>query len=539
LGVLLVALTAYRLTLIGRGHFYWSDERCYLPAISLVEAVGRGERREAIAQLFEAPGRVPPARPVFVLVSVVPVLLQKAVGRLFGVNPDVPAYFHAASVFNVLVSLGITGCVYVLGRRWTDSWPYGSLAALLYSLTAGANVWIRHLVPYQESLLFFLGAIGLITKCPARAPGNRGAAWVIAGLLAALSYACYPGHYAAVWITGAVVLRTGKRRWIALPVYALAATTVLAILEGLSRLVDRSYLSDLTNLAGSVTMGDPKEGFVFAWRYLRHAEGLLGLGLAAGCVAFLIQSALRHRPSAINNPCSMPAGHQNRQLAQSTARWALAAALVWYLVHASLGVFFGSMIFYGRLLMPVMPLLVLAAVAFVARLPWATVRRLAVLGLLAAAAVSFTRFAVGYHSVVYPAEFLQDTMTKLGRDIVYPANALWAEVDEDDGRPIEALDPELTVVADTRPEGSNEYVTLAPHAAAALRGTKFIGVNLKYLWYVAEEDRRFEPPPGYALAAQAVHPESFAAHLFEGRRPWERRRIVERGYTMRLYERSE
>ena len=56
--------------------------------------------------------------------------------------------------------------------------------------------------------------------------------------------------------------------------------------------------------------------------------------------------------------------------------------------------------------------------------------------------------------------------------------------------------------------------------------------------YVFEPDVRFAAPEGYRPVAEALHPAAFAATLYEMQRPWERTRLLQRRYTMRLYERA-
>ena len=516
---LIILLSCYRFTLIGKGHFYWSDERCYLPASKLVDAVAHGEYRQAAGHLYEASGSVPPARPGFVVVSVLPALAQRAIGTVASIDPATPMYYDAVSGFNVLVTLGVTCCVFALGRVWTGSSWLGLLVAVVYSLLCNANVWIRHMMPYQESLLFFLLALWLLSATPR--PGEHCVRrMVIAGLLTAFGYSCYPGHYAFVVINGIVALCRSRRWIVPTAAFGLSFTAVIGFYELLARRAGHSYVRDLTGLSGGVTMGDPKEGYAFIWHYLRDVEGPVGVVLFALFCAFAALLLWRRRSRI-----------------PRAARVAIIAAVACYLFHASMGVFGGGMVFYGRVLMVYLPFMVGGAVLGLAHIPRTRLRRLAVCGLLAASVGSFSIFAARYGRVVYPAEFLQDTMAYLGRQIIYPPNVLWGFVDGSERDTVEAVDPELTMVVEPRPDGSKAYVLLASHAQAHECDRRFIGVNLKYMWYVRHRYDRFTPPAGYALVAEALHPEVFPATGYEGRKPWERKRIRQRRYTMRIYER--
>lgn len=515
--VLLGLLGVYRWTLIDRGHFNWGDELCYLPASDLIDSVSRGEFAEAGVHLFEAGRDVPPARPGFVLISVIPTLAQRGVEALGGAARDTVRSFDVASAFNVLVTLGITACLFGVGRRWTGSAWAGLLIAAVYSLLCNANVWIRHLLPYAESLLIFLGALYILS--PAKKISGRRTA--VAGVLSGFAYACYPGHYAFVLINAVVATLRSRSRVLSPALFAIAFVSVIGAFEAAAQMTGRSYLQDLRSLSGTISMGDPKEGFVFLWHYLQDVETVVGIMLLALFLAFA--GLVLWRRSANIPPA---------------ARIAMVAAIVCYLFHASMGVLVGRMVWYGRVLMMYLPFLVGGAVLMVFHVRWVWGRRILVGSLLAASAVSFATFAVEYRQVVYPADFLQETMTALGRDVRYPPNALWGRPQLDPPETIERFDPALSMVTDTRPGGSDKYVSLVSHDAAAARRPEFICTNFKYLWYVRERYDRFEPPPGYTLVGEALHPEAFRAAWYEGRKPWERRRIQQRQYKMRIYRRG-
>jgi hypothetical protein len=269
-------------------------------------------------------------------------------------------------------------------------------------------------------------------------------------------------------------------------------------------------------------MGDPREGYVFVWHYLRDVEGIVGV-LLLGLFGVFILCVLWRR---------------NVRLSPAS-RVAMVAAVGCYLLHASMGVFAGKMVFYGRVLLIYLPFVVGGAVIALGHIQSLRLRRWCVGALCAASAISFSQFALTYARVVYPAEFLQETMAGLGREIRYPPSALWGMLNADPKATVERFDPELMMVADTRPEGSDAYVHLASHRVGHGQCPRFICVNLKYVGYVRDRYDRFVPPDGYALIAEAPHTELFPACWYEGRKPWERRRIRERRYTMRIYERTD
>jgi len=169
--VLLALLAVYRFSLIDRGHFAWGDENRYLSAGRLVDALSAGDYRGAVGHLFGAGPGAPAARPAFIFISVPADLFQRAVGTLRGIGPESPAYYDAASALTVIVTLGVTWVVYVIGCVWTKCRWYGLLAAVIYSLLCNANVWIRHLVPYNVSMLFGLWALWSLSAMAVRGVG--------------------------------------------------------------------------------------------------------------------------------------------------------------------------------------------------------------------------------------------------------------------------------------------------------------------------------------------------------------------------------
>ncbi len=520
--VLLALLAVYRFSLIGRGHFAWRDEHCYLPAGRLVDALSAGDYRGAIGHLLKAGLGVPPARPAFVLVAVVAELLQRAVGALRGLDAQSPAYYDAASALNVIVTLCLTWLVYAIGCAWTKCHWYGLLAAAVYSLLCNANVWIRHLVPYNLSMLFGLWALWSLS---AMAVSGACPTWrvLLAGASTAMAYACYPGHYAFVLINGMVALLCMRPRVRGACAFALSALAVVGAFELTARLIGGSYVADLRSLSATIGMGDRKEGYIFIWHYLRDVEGIVGIVLMALFLAFALL-VLWRRDARIPRP----------------ARVAILTALACYMCHASMGVVFSKMVFYGRLLMVYLPILVLCAVlalAHVGRGRAPGLRRTGI-GILAVASVySFALFARDYARVTYPAEFLQSTMKRLGRTVRYPPNVLWDHVGPRDAAALESVDPELAVVSDPCPEGTKSWIRLAEHDAVHATRPQFIGVNIKFTWYIPQRYDRFVPPTGYELVAETPHPHVFRAAWYEGRKPWERRRLSDRPFTMRVYRR--
>lgn len=525
----LALLAAYRLTLIRTGHFFWGDEIRYLRAVELIDDVARGDYRSAAGRLFQSLGR-----PGFILISVVPTWLSRIVypDALSNVNPLAP--YDAAAIFNVVVSLVITIAIYALARAWRMRGGYALLAAVTYSLLAQSNVWIKHLVPYNESLLLFLIALWLLSRKTCTDP--KSFRWItLAGGLSAFAFATYPGHYMFVVVNFVCVvlsLQTSgevsrldnirphlsrahriKRTF----AFCIGAAVSVLFFECLARYAGTTWIGSTSQF--SPTMGLLSEGYVFAWHYLINAEGLVGLILAVLFVLFIGRAVYYRR--------------------MDSAAVASLIAIACYLIHATLGVVFHKTVFYGRILLMYVPFVVIGAVLAIEGIRSAAVRRIATCMILLATCYSFVQFAWSYSKLTYPADFWYDA-------VAVDSNAKLLSPDElygsRDGSPFglsHQTDQWFSMVADTQPEGSNAYVPLANHQDEGLGKSRLIGVNIRWMFYISENNDRFQAPSSHGLIGEAIHPLAFPPLQFEGFRPCERKRMQERQYTMRIYQRND
>ena len=506
--VLLIALAGYRFSLIGSGHCFFADEWAYDCAAPLIDHLSVGEYFFGVIQLY-----TPSARPGFVLISVIPTVLQRAAGALAGIDPGSLRYYDAAAAFNVLVSLGVSGCIFTLGRIWTRSSWHALFITVVYSLLCNTNVWIRHLVPYNESLLLLLSALCIASSEP---PSRRQAFYraLAAGFLSALAFACYPAYYLGVLINLAVLLAVFRPRLMAGTAYGAAAASVVAAFELAAWSVGTSYFAGMLDqqarqsrwASAPWNQGSVEEGYVFVWRYLKEVEGPVGVFifvLFAACVVFVLVRRGRRLPWA--------------------ARAGTVAAVACYLLHATRAEVFQSTIFFGRYFGLYLPFLVCGAVLSLQHIPFPRVRRLTTGAVILVSVWSFADFARRYAQVTYPADLLEATMAGSSIDVPIP-------------RHIEGLGPEFAMVVDGLPEGLGTSV--ASHEAARVSGARFIAVNLKCMYYSPERYEPFAAPQGYALVVSAVHPTAFVATAFESCPPQVRKRLRERRHTMRIYEQA-
>ncbi|RJP36220.1 MAG: hypothetical protein C4547_07710 [Phycisphaerales bacterium] len=555
--LLLLAVGAYRVALTEVGRFHFGDERKYKLAVFALDEFARGDPRAAVARICDPFGG---GRPGFILYGLVPAGLQRAAARWTSVSPFRLEYYQIPAWLNVVVTLGTAWMFFVLAGRWTGSEGTALAATLVYSLLFNTSAYVRHLVPYDQSLMCFLASLLVLT--PKRVDGVRadaraadggperagvrpvsGAAdsgqgqaelrsnaararqWTrgaAGGVLAGLGFACYPGYYAFPVITGAVCLAARKGRFARTIAFALASAGVLLALEGLHAIGGTSYFGQLHGLSGTITMGDFSESYRYAWRYLSDVEGaagmvllpLFGVGVGAVC-----------RPRTVD-------------LAPQQ-RAALCAAIIGFLWHATAGALLHFMVFYGRLLHMYLPFLVMGAVTALHALRPRRLRVAAFVALAMISAGSFVPIARRYATLSYPADIFERVAERWAVTILNPAAWLWVRSGGFVRHPNVPDRPVAAMVMEERPEGQRGYVHTASHQAARTAGADLILVNFHWLFLPDAPESVFVPPAGYELIVEAPHPNAFPGNAYEVYGPAQRQRIRERGYTMRIYRRTE
>lgn len=515
--VFLALLASFRIAQAFSGHFQFADELRYLAAESLVDDLQAGQFREAAGQVFTAS-----ARPGFVLVSVIPVSMQRTAESVFHIPRGSRESYHIAAVFHVLVSLTIALTLYALARHWLSSGWGALLVTGVHALLTGSNLWIRHMVPYYESLCLMLIALMIVMRAQtSTAPARRTAVW--AGVLSSLGYACYPGYYGFVIVIAAVLATVSKRRMSDLLVFGSCFAAVLLSFEVVSRWAGASYFEHMATLSRMIYFGSSEENHVFFWRYLGEVEGPVGIAIIGLVGLFGLQAWRKAAAGEWSIPGSLIV--------------AVAAVVGAYLIHANQSIRRYPTVFNGRLMLMYMPILIVAAVAALLRIRSVGLRRVGCAGLAFASAWSFVLFAPWFARVQYPADVFLDLVEARGLGGDLPANVLWTNIGTNrdhrtsNGRPLFAL------VADTYPAGFTTI--LASHADTAKRDARIIGVNLKWIRDVPEQVDTFAVPDAYHLVAETANIWAMPAFLFEDRGPIERGRLCERRSTARIYERDD
>jgi hypothetical protein len=398
-----VVVTLVRLSLVGKGTMAFIDERRYITAMLGLRELCAGHGL-AFLQAIHSMG----ARPGDGLWRAIPGLGQAALLLGFGLNPNAPPSLQVPQVFNVLVISLNALLLYKIYRRFF-SVGLALLGVAFYSSLVNTNVYLRHLLPYDHALFFFLWALWALLSAPENGLLRR---YALVGLLAGVSHAVYPGYFMGPVLLTAV----GTVRLLASPIELLSfrrfapvvgllasLLAVLAFFELTALASGTSYIASSRYIAGTITQGSFAEGFSFIGRYYWAVEKGVGVGLL-GLFGWGLLVCGR------GWPVSLPGKSSEVLIARNTLVIGAFAAWFGYACFATVG---HKLVFYGRILHFFAPFVVLGALValqfMASRLPLSRV--LLATG-LAISALTFADFAWAYCQVEYPC------------DIVYQHNIL-------------------------------------------------------------------------------------------------------------------
>jgi hypothetical protein len=487
LAVLLLCFGAYRLLLAQSGQLYWPDEYRYLHALHVLDELRKGEISQGLHWIFGVEAGVA-SRPSYILISLVPAALQGVANLVFQVQPDDAAFYRIPAIANVAVSLGVAGTLYYLIWSLSGDRLMAWAGTAVHGLLANTNMYVRHLFPYDESLLLFLLSLGILLRQGSPSSIQRAG---LAGVLSGAAATVYPGYSLFLFVPLAALLADRPVDWRSVMAFGGAAAAVGLFWEMIARVGGFSFIGASKRFSKTFTPARPEdlqgsyeEGFTFLPIYLAQVEGLAGILLCLLVVVFLFMAARK-----------VFARRQVAIVMGTVASIVLFAATV-QVWHRAL--------FYGRIVHMFLPMMVLAAMLVLAqlRLPWA---RYGGVGLMLAASIlSFIPVAASGLEIRFPKD--------LGREL----SATYGSRMKICGM-------------DGHPDGSN---------SERLDDCDLFLEHARHL-YPLPESWRSSPPPGFVPLRQFPHPMQFRPYWYEGFTPEERRRLAETPPVISLYRKVE
>lgn len=489
LGVCLGFLALYRLSVGHTGQLYWPDEYRYLHALHVLDELRKGELGRAVYWIFGAEAGVA-SRPSYILLSLVPAAGQGVANVAFGMSPAHPLFYAIPVVFNVFVSVALGLAVYALLALVTDDGWLAATGAAVHGMLANTNMYVRHLFPYDLSLLLFVAALVVLLGRSNDGPLTSGRC-LLAGMLTGAAATTYPGYYLFGLIPLGALAAVRPFAWRPPAAFVAAVVGVAACWEIVARVGGYSFVGASQRFSTTFApdtlagvQGAYDEGFRFLPLYLVEVEGVVGGLLVLSLVAFLM--------------LALGARFERSVVAMT------GAALAAYLIYATAVQVLHQFVFYGRLVHMYVPFVVLAAVLVMRELKRPALRYGAAAVLFLAALVSFVPVAASAWTIRFPKD-VERALSSEGTG----AGAALCKL----------------------PQPSPETADALP------AGCEILLANARHL-YPLPAQWRPSAPAGFALAGQFAHPMQFRPYWFEGYTPEERARLQADPPTISVFTRS-
>ncbi|MCC3158810.1 glycosyltransferase family 39 protein [Hymenobacter sp. 15J16-1T3B] len=392
-GVIVIVLA--RLFFVGKGTMAFPDETRYQSSLMATKSLLEGDWQTFSAKVASTSGR-----PGDAIVRLVPALLQNVAYSVSGLNLQSPKSLLIPVIVNWLVLAASTFLFYKVARLLLRDDMLGLLATLIYAGLINTNVYMRHVLPYDFAMCLMLYVLYTVLRQKQQGKNWTYGFFAKVGFLSVFLITVYPGFYMAPFIVLAVLLDNRnpfvllKKYFAGIVVYGLAGASVLLLFELIARLGGASYLISSFHLAHTIDQGSYEEGFSFIFKYLYQVEGVIGVALIALFalyVVYLIRNLLKSYKD-------------HSELADLDKLVLVVAAF--YCLHGFCTYFVHKMVFYGRLMHPFIPFVVIGAVSVIPRLAAPVLRRTLTYALPIMAVVSFGLFFKEYVALNYPFDIL-------------------------------------------------------------------------------------------------------------------------------------
>jgi hypothetical protein len=302
--------------------------------------------------------------------------------------------FRLVGHFNFITSLLIVLVYYCFLRRLGVVRELAVIGMLLFGTLIANNIYMRHILPYDHSLLLHLTAMFVLAG---KKLSNRRV--LFAGCLTALALTNYYGFYMLGLITGMYVLYNERGSFNNMFakgfIFALPAMVLIVSFELLCRIDGRSYLSFIKEFSQTIYHGSFDETPIYFWIYSTLVEKTWGVVLL---VLSAMGGALMLR-SKVKNPLVI---------------WAV-LGLSGYVVHSIYGYFFEGMVFYARVFRLYYIFIILAVVYLLQWFDWSS-KRVVVTFILAVIMVRYFYVIMELNAIGYPHSIVNEWRMKTTSD---------------------------------------------------------------------------------------------------------------------------
>jgi len=314
---LLIVTNLYKFRLITGGYMTEPDEKRYLMAWRALKHLMQGDIEGFSLAVFSAQGR-----PAEILVKMIPATLQFISAKIFHLDFFETQNFYIVFLFNFVIYTLTLWLLFKIFQFIFNNKTLSVFGVFSYSLLINSYVYLRHVYPYDTSLLLFLLVLYKIISV-------------------------YQSSFFALFVIFALlnwtILRENTRQYFKLTAsYVMGSIVVLLLFEGFSRLGNTSYMHNALTLSGTVIQGDFFDTPTFLFRYLFEVEMLIGAVIILSLILFIFK---------------IPKIVRSKKPSDNILIIIVASYFIFYALYVSLGYFAHQFTMYGRILHQFFPVI--------------------------------------------------------------------------------------------------------------------------------------------------------------------------------------
>ena len=514
--LVLVSMTAIKLSLLGSGFLTFPDEYRYAQSGKAIHDFSQGRYINAMDALFSTR-----ARPGEAFLNMIPNAMQFITAKLFGLHFYESKNSISLFLFNFFIYCFLLLVHFKFSKVILNDKKLALVSVVLFGAITNSYLYLRHALPYDMSLLLFYWIIFKITQYSKLSEMLSSKAFFI-GILTFSAYLIYPGY---VFLFACIVVlllfntvspsKLYQKFRVSL-FFGLGCLLMLLGFELMARLAENSYINDLIRLSKTISQGSFEESFTFILKYLFELEGISGLVLVFLLFVFFIAGIYFVLKGKLQN--------------HKTLLIISIVFILFFVSYASTGYFLHQTVFYGRLIHQFLPFLcVFSIFAFqtfvIGFIKSYKTRNLVSLLLVCILMIDFCFKLTNYQKVSYPHDLEGSELARL-----YHVNEVtkvfeYANSMEYGGKWRLGVRINRKTVFPPMNQDQKDSVS------------KIVLVNAGYLFPVKDISlyKAYQAPTSYKLLDSKPHFMNFKAYQYEVYSIEERRNIDAMNLQMRTY----
>ena len=335
----IILLIVLKVFFLGKGSLSFPDENRYIRSYNGLNSL----YQTTDFDFFLNEIVINSGNPGFQIYNLIPCSIQIYFEKNFGISHLSFKSLIIPQFFNIFILIFTLIYLYFISIKFLSK-TQSELLIFVFLCCCSSTIYLRHLLPYDISILIFLIIIKKITEMKLEKRQNL----FYLGASSAILFSFYTGYFFLIGIIYALVLINRKSNLITCTFfYFLGFFPVIFFFETLGRITDTSYIMSLINHSSTIIQGDFNEGLTFPFVYIYQTEGLLGLLLLILTTAYCISKILINRKKL------------------NFLDQLIALSLFAFVLYCLQCFFFEKLIWYGRIVHFFILIMILASVNFI------------------------------------------------------------------------------------------------------------------------------------------------------------------------------